>query len=263
MPLITLLTDFGTQDAYVGIMKGVIAQICPDAQVIDLTHQIPPQDLFAARFNLLNAYPYFPPGTLHVAVVDPGVGTIRRGVVIQTANAFLIGPDNGIFSGILQQDPPITAVALTDSAYWRTPSISTTFHGRDVFSPVAAHLAKGVSIQAMGETISLQSLTSLNFPHPVQEGNRIRGSVQYCDRFGNLITNLTPQDLPSAPWQVRIGQRTLPSAKTYGDLPPGQPLALIGSHGWLEIAINGGNAQEVLQAGIETPLWVTPMLGKS
>ncbi|HEY9762462.1 MAG TPA: SAM-dependent chlorinase/fluorinase [Trichocoleus sp.] len=258
-PLITLLTDFGTQDAYVGIMKGVIVRICPDAQIIDLTHEISPQDLLAARFNLLNAYRYFPSGTLHVAVVDPGVGSARRGIAIQTASAFLIGPDNGIFSGVIQRDPPVTAVALTKSAYWRTPSISTTFHGRDVFAPVAAHLAKGVPIQDLGDAVLPQSLTRLDIPDVIREENRVRGSVQYCDRFGNLITNLAPEDLPSALWQVQIGEYTLPSAQTYGDVPAGHPLALIGSHGWLEIAVNGGSAQQTLQASVGTDLSVTSL----
>lgn len=258
-PLITLLTDFGTQDAYVGILKGVIAQICPEAQMIDLTHEIPPQDLSAARFNLLNACPYFPLGTLHLAIVDPGVGTARRGIAIQTNTAFLVGPDNGIFSGVIQRNPPIMAVALTEPAYWRTPSISATFHGRDVFAPVAAHLAKGVPIQALGEAVDPRSLVRLDIPDAIREGDRVQGRVQYCDRFGNLITNLVPEDLPSAPWQVQIGDHTLSSARTYGEAPLGQPLALIGSHGWLEIAINGGNAQKTLQARVGTPFKVKPL----
>ncbi|MBD0336956.1 MAG: SAM-dependent chlorinase/fluorinase [Cyanobacteria bacterium Co-bin13] len=257
-PLITLLTDFGTQDAYVGIMKGVIAQICPQARVIDLTHDLSPQDLLAARFNLLTAYPYFPAGTIHVAVVDPGVGTARRGVVIQTEEGMLVGPDNGIFSGILATRPGIAGVSLTQTDYWRTGRPSTTFHGRDIFAPVAAHLAKGVPISALGDPIELKSLTVLEIPAVVQEGDRVRGSVQHCDRFGNLITNLTPEHLPSEPWQAQLGEHVLPSAQTYGDVLPGQPLALIGSHGWLEISVNGGSAEQRFQARVGMPIWVQP-----
>lgn len=257
-PLITLLTDFGTQDVYVGVMKGVIAQICPQAQVIDLTHAIPPQDLLAARFNLLNAYPYFPAGTLHLAVVDPGVGTARRGIAVETERGLLIGPDNGIFSGILQRYPAQAVVALTQAEYWRTPILSPTFHGRDVFAPATAHLARGVPLQALGETIAPDSLIRMDIPAVMRVGARLQGWVQYCDRFGNLITNLAPEHLPSTPWQVQIEPHAVPPARTYGEAGPGQPVALIGSHGWLEIAVNGGSAQALLQAGVGTGVWVVP-----
>jgi S-adenosyl-L-methionine hydrolase (adenosine-forming) len=257
-PLITLLTDFGTQDAYVAMMKGVIAGLCPQVRVIDLTHDIPPQDLLAARFNLLNAYPYFPAGTIHVAVVDPGVGTARRGVAIQTEAGLLVGPDNGIFSGILEAHPALAAVALSQSAYWRTGSPSTTFHGRDIFAPVAAHLARGVSLVDLGDPIEPASLTVIEIPAVAWAGDRVQGSVQYCDRFGNLITNLAPQHLPAGPWQAQLGETPLLSARTYGEVPIGQPLALIGSHGWLEIAVNGGSARQQLQAGVGSPVWVMP-----
>ena len=257
-PLITLLTDFGTQDAYVGMMKGVIAGLCPQARVIYLTHEIPPQDLLAARFNLLNAYPYFPAGTIHVAVVDPGVGTARRGVAIQTEAGWLVGPDNGIFSGILEAHPALAAVTLTRPDYWRTDDPSTTFHGRDIFAPVAAHLANGVPLADLGELIGVESLAVLEIPAVTWAGDRVQGSVQYCDRFGNLITNLAPQHLPAGPWQAQLGETLLPVARTYGETPLGQPLALVGSHGWLEIAVNGGSARQQFQAGVGSPVWVMP-----
>ncbi len=142
MPFISLLTDFGLQDPYVGIMKGVIHTLSPQAQLIDLSHGIPPQDVAAARFALMTAYPYLPSGTIHLAVVDPGVGSSRRAVAIQTETGFLVGPDNGLFSGVLAQTPALAAVELNRPRYWRTPSPSRTFHGRDIFAPTAAHLGQ-------------------------------------------------------------------------------------------------------------------------
>lgn len=256
-PLITLLTDFGTQDAYVGILKGVIAQICPIAQVVDLTHRIPPQDRLAARFNLLNAYPYFPRGTIHLVVVDPGVGTERRGVAIQTSRAFLVGPDNGVFSGILQTHPALAAVTLTNPQYWYAATISSTFHGRDIFAPVAAHLADGIPLAALGETIDPDSLVSLDIPVAIAPTPDTRqGVLQYIDHFGNLITNLSGQDLPGDAWVVHFQGQVLPGHQTYGEVAPGTPVVLVGSHGWVEIAINGGNAQAILQAQVGDGVWL-------
>ncbi len=207
--MITLLTDFGTQDVYVGVMKGVIATLCPAIQVIDLTHDISPQDLLAARFNLLNAVPYFPADTVHVVVVDPGVGTTRKGIAVATDAGTLVGPDNGVMSGIWQQTAIQQAVELTNSAYWRTPDPSTTFHGRDIFAPVAAHLARGVP------------LTQLGKPIPADEVGESRR-------------------------RVSVGQTSLPWHQAYGDVTVGQALALVGSHGWVEIAVNQGSVQKQL-----------------
>ncbi len=151
--LVTLLTDFGLSDVYVGVMKGVITQINPRLRVVDLTHQIPPQNITAARFSLMNAYPYFPKGTVHVAVVDPGVGSHRRAIAIQLDSGFLVGPDNGLFSGVLSQTKVIAVVELTNPEYWQTSAPSQTFHGRDIFAPVGAHLASGVPLKQLGETI--------------------------------------------------------------------------------------------------------------
>ncbi|HIK54866.1 MAG TPA: SAM-dependent chlorinase/fluorinase [Synechococcales cyanobacterium M55_K2018_004] len=252
--MITLLTDFGTRDIYVGVMKGAIAQINPALQVVDLTHEIPPQDLFAARFNLMSAFPYFPLGTIHVAVVDPGVGGARRAIALQLQTAFLVGPDNGIFSGILEQHPAIAAVELTNPSYWRTSSPSSTFHGRDIFAPVGAHLASGVPLSALGRAIAPDSLVSLPlYPcEPTAAGTM--GTVQYIDQFGNLITNIPASlvsdscqgDKVTHSWCIQLATTTIPAATTYAAVPQGAPLALIGSHGWVEIAINGGNAQQKL-----------------
>jgi len=261
--LLTLLTDFGLQDVYVGVMKGAIAQIAPTLNVVDLTHQIPPQNLVAARFCLLNAVPYFPDGTVHVAVVDPGVGSRRRAIAVQFSGGFLVGPDNGLFSGVLEQWPAIAAVELTCPDYWRTPSPSHTFHGRDIFAPVGAHLACGVPLDRIGRAIAPEALISFPIPPYTQTGNHLNGSIQYADRFGNLITNIPSKAVLGQPWSVVVPVAnanaetdislkssptlTLPASQTYNDHPPGTPLALVGSHGWVEIAVNQGSAQTQLQ----------------
>lgn len=257
MPIITLLTDFGYQDAYVGVMKGVIAGICPDVKIIDLTHAIPPQDMAAARFTLLNAYPYFPNGTIHTVVVDPGVGTARRAVAVQTANGYLVGPDNGVLSGVLAQVGAIAAVSLTNSGYWRTSQPSQTFHGRDVFAPVAAHLAAGVSLSQLGTPIVLDSLVQQTPPVPQIGVDKAIGHVQYIDHFGNLITTLPGDMLQQGLWTGRVGQTDIPVGQTYGDVKLGQAIAILGSHGWVEIAVNGGSAQQrfKLKVGDEVQLF--------
>ena len=165
-PIMTLLTDFGYQDGYGGVMKGLIASSCPTAQLIDLTHSIPPQNIAAARFTLLNAYAHFPLGTVHLVVVDPGVGTTRRAIALQISHGYLVGPDNGVLSGVVDAVGAIAAVELTNPDYWRTAEPSTTFHGRDIFAPVAAHLVAGVPLEKLGATISPTSLTRIAIPQP-------------------------------------------------------------------------------------------------
>ena len=262
--LITLLSDFGLKDVYVGVMKGVIAQINPRLTVIDLTHEIPPQNLAAARFNLMNAYPYFPVGTVHVAVVDPGVGSHRRGIALQIDAGFLVGPDNGLFSGVLQQTRVLGAVELTNPEYWRTAMPSTTFHGRDIFASVGAHLACGVSLEQLGESIDPKTLVQLAIPPHTPTASGIVGCIQYIDRFGNLITNIPGTEVRGKTWSVIVGDsltqrlhhRMIPSSQTYSDRPLKEVVALIGSHGWVEIAVNGGNAQQVLQMDWAAPVEV-------
>jgi len=255
-PILTLLTDFGLQDAYVGVMKGVIAALNPDVNVVDLTHQIPPQDIAAARFNLLNAVPYFPPGTVHVVVVDPGVGGTRRAIALQTPHHCFVGPDNGVFSGIVAQEPVLAAVELTNTAYWRTPEPSATFHGRDIFAAVAAHLTLGVPLEKLGRAIAPSSLVQLPLPSCKSEGNTLHGCIQYIDHFGNLITNI-PADLVLPPyWQITVGSATLPRQNTYAAVPQGELVALIGSHGWVEVAVNGGSAGDRLQVTLGDPIRV-------
>ena len=242
--VITLLTDFGYQDGYVGIMKGVIAGLCPTAKVIDLTHAISPQNIAAARFTLLNAYAYFPPGTIHTVVVDPGVGTERRAIAVQTPDGYLVGPDNGVLSGVIDQAGPIAVVALTNPQYWRTTDPSTTFHGRDVFAPVAAHLAAGIPLSALGTAIAPESLVKITLPTPTMTETSAIGHVQHIDHFGNIITTLPATVAHQQSWQMQVGEIDIPLCRTYGEVPIGQALALVGSHGWVEIAVNGNSAQQ-------------------
>ena len=252
---LTLLTDFGDRDGYVGIMKGAIATINPRLKTIDLTHQIPPQNLLAARFALLNAYPYFPPQTVHVAVVDPGVGSNRRGIAIAFDNGYLVCPDNGLCSGILEIDTAIAAVELTNPEYWLGKNPSYTFHGRDIFAPVGAHLASGVTLENLGKAIELESIVRLDLPNLEIDRNdasfalrdRITGCIQYVDRFGNLITNINSSVVREKSWQIIVKDRVIDSGNTYSDVNLKQAITLIGSHGWIEIAVNGGSAAAELQ----------------
>ncbi len=244
--MLTLLSDFGYQDVYVGVMKGVIATINPQLKVVDLTHKISPQNIAAGRFALMNAYPYFPTGTVHVAVVDPGVGSQRRGVAIQIEEGFLVGPDNGLFSGILAKSPGIAAVELTNSQYWRVPFPSHTFHGRDIFAPVGAHLAKGAALKELGKEVDINSLVQLPLQSYKSMPGKIIGYIQYIDHFGNLITNIPSTEVKDKSWLIVIGNQRIPLTQTYSDRPVGKLVSLIGSHGWLEVAVNGGSAKEVL-----------------
>lgn len=254
--VISLLTDFGDRDVYVGVIKGVIAQINPKLAIVDLTHQIPPQNIAAARFNLMNAYAYFPVGTVHVAVVDPGVGSTRRAIAVEFAQGFLVGPDNGIFSGILSQTRAIAAVELTNLNYWRTPKPSKTFHGRDIFAPVAAHLASGVSLKQLGQEINPATLVQLPIDNCTQTATGVKGCIQYIDHFGNLVSNISESYVQGKTWYVQAAGLTIPGCETYADVEIGQAIALVGSHGWIEIAINSGNAHSQLQINLQDGLLV-------
>jgi len=254
--MLTLTTDFGLQDVYVGVMKGVIAGINPHLNIIDLTHQIPPQNITAGRFALMNAFPYFPHGTVHVAVVDPGVGSQRRGIAIALPQGILVGPDNGLLSGVLTQFPAEKVVVLNNPKYWRTKHVSSTFHGRDIFSPVGAYLANGVALEQIGDEISLEELTPFSFPDPEITDHYIRGYIHYIDYFGNLISNLSGEYVTGKQWWVEIHDQVIPSGNTYSDSSPNQLIALIGSHGWVEIAVNQGSAATVLSASYQTPMTV-------
>ena len=249
-PVITLLTDFGDRDGYVGVMKGVIVSICPEARLIDLTHNIPPQNIAAARFTLLNAYPYFPVGTVHLVVVDPGVGTARRAIALQTPRGYLVGPDNGVLSGVIDQAETVQAVELTATTYWRSPQPSSTFHGRDIFAAAAAHLAAGVDLRELGRAIAPDSLVRIAIPPPEITEDWIVGSVQHIDHFGNIVTTIPAAALTSRHWTMQVGAVEMPVGQTYGDVEIGHAIALVGSHGWVEIAVNGSSAQARLRLAI-------------
>jgi S-adenosyl-L-methionine hydrolase (adenosine-forming) len=264
--IITLLSDFGLSDSYVGVIKGAIAQINPAISIIDITHQIPPQNIESGRFVLMTAVPYFPPGTVHVAIVDPGVGGQRRAVAIAISTqsgepmGFLVGPDNGIFSGVLDLFPAYAAVELTNTQFWRMAQPSSTFHGRDVFAPVGAHLASGIPLADLGTAIAPESLVQFSLPPFFQVEDTIHGCIQAIDHFGNLITNI-PAAALSQPWSVILDTITILSAFTYGDRPVGELTSLIGSHGWLEVAVNSGavnsgSAQTLLNLKIGDPVEV-------
>lgn len=245
--MIALLSDFGLQDIYVGVMKAAIAVVNSDLKIIDLTHQIPPQNIAAARFCLMDAYPYLPSGTVCLAVVDPGVGSKRRKIAIELDNGFLVGADNGLFSGILSSSAAVTAVELTNNYYWRTREPSHTFHGRDIFAPVAAHLASGVAIEQLGVAIAPESLVRLDIPEYQITKNTITGMIQYVDGFGNLVTNIPAVAVSNGNWSIIIGDRQILSGKTYSDVAVGEIVSLIASHGWVEIAVNGGSAEKKLK----------------
>ena len=256
--IITLTTDFGTSDAYVGIMKGVILSINPNAQIVDLTHAIPPQDIYEAAFSIYAAHSYFPKGTIHIIVVDPGVGSDRQAIVSRTDDAFFVCPDNGVLSYLLQSvenegGPPIDSVTIQNSAYC-LPEVSNTFHGRDVFAPVAAHLSLGVPLDDIGPP--LKTLVQLPIQVCELSGSTLTGQIVKIDRFGNAITNISETAIARLKststggvytYEIRVGRVRLHRFnRAYAESGVGKPLAIIGSSGLLEIAINGGNAKEGL-----------------
>lgn len=258
--VIALLTDFGTQDAYVGVMKGVILGIARDARMVDLTHAIPPQDLRAGAYALWAAHRYFPDGTVFCAVVDPGVGSARRAIALRLAadgrRYVFVAPDNGLLTPLLDAASVEAAVALENPRY-RLPEPSTTFHGRDVFAPAAAHLAAEVPLEALGPALDPKSLVSLPWPKPQRTADGWNGCVLYVDRFGNLITNLAREHLADGDWRVRAAQVTIEHlGRTFADVPEGSPVAYIGSSGLLELGLRNGNARAAWGIGVGDPVIV-------
>ncbi|MGQ9522072.1 MAG: SAM hydrolase/SAM-dependent halogenase family protein [Anaerolineae bacterium] len=272
MPILTLLTDFGTEGEYVGVMKGVILSIAPDVRLVDLSHQIPPQDIRRAAFLLMNAIPYFPPDTVHLCVVDPGVGTERRPVAIRTPVGMFVGPDNGLFSWALARIPEWIAVEIREPAY-RLPQVSSTFHGRDIFAPAAAFLAAGVPLEKLGPRV--EGLVWLPPPRLEIGDLTAEGEILYADHFGNLVTSigylewgedalaLAPAFGPQGDGRrfsagaasVLVGNAELHGIRrTYGEAAMGEPLALVGSNGFLEIAVRQGSAAAALGAGPGAPV---------
>ena len=248
MPVITLTTDFGTRDWFAGTMKGVMLRINPRAAIVDLTHEIAASDRRGAAFALAAACKFFPKNTVHVVVVDPGVGSARRAIAVQTVDYWFVGPDNGVLSLALAGQKIVAIRSLENARYFLEP-ISRTFHGRDVFAPVAAHLSRGVSFKKLGPCLT--SFERLAWPAPVRRGGRIEGEVIYIDRFGNAITNIALRKAGDAREYSSVEvlgsrRRACPVKDFYQAVPEDQPVALLGSSGFLEIAVNGGSAQQAL-----------------
>lgn len=255
--LITLLTDFGLDDAYVGIMKGVILRIHPTVRLIDLTHAVPPQRIVAGALMLRSAVGYFPDGSVHLAVIDPGVGSGRRPIMIETDRGLLVGPDNGILCPAAAVLGRGRARLLANERFFVRP-VSQTFHARDIFAPVAAHLSRGVAPKEVGP--ELDGIVELALPVPRQSGAAVAGEVVHVDHFGNLITNITADlvsRFPAQPVSVSINETPIGALlATYSGVLEGAPVALIGSWGSVEIAIRNGNAAETFAAGPGTPVTV-------
>jgi S-adenosylmethionine hydrolase len=257
--IIALTTDFGRDDAFVGVMKGVIAGINPSARVIDLTHSIPAFDVVQAAFRLRQAYPYFPKGTVHVAIVDPGVGGERRIVAMESDGHLFLAPDNGTLAVVKEERGCAELVSVTEPRFFLT-EVSASFHGRDIFAPVAAHLAAGAALSDLGPPAA--ALEPLQFPRPAFNADgSLEGAVLWADHFGNLVTNL-PRALLSQRFSELdarvevVGQRIERIRRTYSDAAAGELLAMIGSFGMLEIAVRQGDAARTLGAGPGTPVRV-------
>ena len=247
-PIIALLTDFGTRDHYAGTMKGVALGICPGASLVDITHEIPPRDVLAAALELGAAYRHFPPGTVFLAVVDPGVGSARRPIAAEAGGYLLVAPDNGLLTIVLRETPPTRLVELTNARF-ALPTVSRTFEGRDRFAPAAAWLAAGVDLADLGDPLEEWHRLRVGEPHGTD--GRIEGEVLRVDRFGNLITNIDRRlfDRVTSGHAVEITagvQLVTAIVGTYAEAAPGVVCALFGSTGHLEIAINGGDAAVVL-----------------
>ncbi len=269
--LIALITDFGTDDIYTGVMKGVIYGVHPQVRIVNITHAIEPQNVRQAAFALLNAYKYFPAGTIFLVVVDPGVGSTRRPLAVQAGDYFFVGPDNGVLSYALAQIGAYQIVELNQAAF-HLPDVSNTFHGRDIFAPVAAHLASGVALEKVGSP--LESMLTLPSPEISVSGRRVIGEVVDIDRFGNVLTSIghlrwvTPNErLTLSPAFGDHENATVPIRATdaivtvhgeeitgintaYSEAPRGYLLSLVGSTGYLEIAMNQGNAAQRLDVAV-------------
>lgn len=256
--LITLTTDFGLADPYVGIMKGVVLRINPAARLVDLSHQVPQQDIRHGAYLIASSYAYFPPDVVHVVVVDPGVGSDRRGIAVRTEQGAFVAPDNGVLSLVLNREAVLEAVVLAEPAYWLSP-ISATFHGRDVFAPVAAHLTLGVPLAALGPPAANLATFPVSRPYRRSAG-AILGEVVHVDRHGNLITNLPWHDevFRPGPARVEIGGVVIQSVRhTFSSVEPGELVAYVGSGGTLEIGVRDGNASKALNVCVGDAVAVT------
>ena len=259
MKFITLLTDFGVRDGYVGVMKGVIYGIAPDAQIADITHTISPQNVMEGALALGRAAPYFPEGTVHVAVVDPGVGTNRHPIAARIGGYGYVGPDNGLFTVVLERaerhGEPVKIVQLDRRSYW-LPEVSNVFHGRDIFAPVGAHLANGVALEELGSPV--EDIIRLEMPVVQATQNGLRGQVISVDNFGNLATNIHRSDLPPAEVDHLVvsvaGVEIRGLVRTFGSRPTGELIALFGTANDLLVSVVNGSAAERLGVAVGAPV---------
>ncbi|HEX6163878.1 MAG TPA: SAM-dependent chlorinase/fluorinase [Vicinamibacterales bacterium] len=248
-PTVALLTDFGTRDHYAGTLKGVVLSVCPDATLVDIGHDIPAHDVVAGALELAACYRYFPKDTIFLVVVDPGVGSARRGIAADIGDYRFVAPDNGVLSAVFREAPPKKVVELTERKYSR-PTVSRTFEGRDRFAPAAGFLAKGVALASLGK--SIQDFQTIDLPRPTAAGHELTGEVVRVDRFGNLITNIDrktfEQFTDGGRIGVFIGGQEIPRiVATYAEAPAGELCALFGSTDHLEVAINAGDAAATLK----------------
>jgi S-adenosyl-L-methionine hydrolase (adenosine-forming) len=253
-PIITLTTDFGVNDHFVGVMKGVILEIAPNVQFVDINHSVQAFDVLDGALTISQSYSYFPAGTVHMVIVDPGVGTARRPIVMTGDRHFFVAPDNGVLSLVYDREERISVRHVTAEHYFLQPS-SNTFHARDIFSPIAAYLAKGVDPERFGEEITDYVRFAAPRPKPTDE-RTLRGVVLKVDRFGNLITNITPKDLPMLfegkppAFKMSVGKGTVSRmCSNYAEGSPGEAFAILGSMGFMEISANRGSASQLLTAG--------------
>ena len=254
-PIITLTTDFGTSDAFTGIMKGVILGLCPGANIVDISHEVRPYEISEGAFLLAQAYRYFPKRTVHVAVVDPGVGTARRPILVEAEGQYFIGPDNGVLA-MVYSGVPHRAREITAQKYFLKP-LSRTFHGRDIFAPVAAHLASGITAAKFGPRI--EDHLKVAFDKPQRTSRRVwTGTILKVDRFGNLITNFDIKEFEEVrlrPFELSVGtQKVHRLALTFADSNPGDLFLIAGSTGYLEVAVNQASAARLLGCGAGAPV---------
>ena len=254
--IITLTTDFGTADGFVGAMKGVILSLAPQATIVDITHEIPAHDIRAGTFALETAVPYFPRDTIHVAVVDPGVGSERAALLVETAQGRFLAPDNGLLTSVTPETRETRLFSLDKPAFW-LPHVSATFHGRDVFAPVAAHLARGVRSEALGTPVP--RMVRLPWPRPCRRGNAIHGEVVHVDRFGNVITNVRREDLGTAIQDHRFCVRDLEIRGITPNYAAGDgAMVVVNSGGRIEIALPRASAARTLQIDVGEEIRILP-----
>jgi S-adenosyl-L-methionine hydrolase (adenosine-forming) len=252
--VVTLLTDFGLRDHFVAAMKGVMLGLNPELVFVDISHLVPPQDIFAGAFTLGQAWAMFPPRTINLAVVDPGVGTARKAIAATAGDRYFVAPDNGILTWVMDQ-PDFAAYEITADHYFRKP-VSATFHGRDVFAPVAAWISRGTALDQLGPRLEEPVRLKVPVLKKVREG-LIQGAILAVDQFGNLITNLKPEDVPASSRILLSGQREITSfRRSYSEGAPGELFMIQGSSGYLEISLNSGSAASVLDLKPGAPIGV-------